>query len=219
MEIKYNLRDRQSSLPGWYKAVLAPLIPYLTVPVGLYGLQNAWAAMFGYHMGMIVIMFLGGFRLEKRMFLGKYPGISLLMLCFGLAGGVLMYVLWPYLDVPAGMADYLHSVGLNSSNFPFFLAYFASAGAFLEEIYWRRFLGSTSVKPVPADILFAGYHVIVLAGKMALYWLPVVVCLLTAGAWLWRQTNRLDGGIRSSLISHITADAAIMLAVFLWVWG
>ncbi len=205
--------------PFWYKSILAPMIPYLTVSLGLFVLHSAWAAMFGYHLGMVMILLLAGYKVDfKGIIRNRRPAVILLMMLFGLAGGVLMYLLWPYLNVPAAISDYLITIGLNQNNWPIFLGYFVLVGPALEEIYWRSYLGNTSKKPVVTDFLFAGYHIIVLAGKLALIWLPLILILLALGAWLWRQVNRLNGGLLPSIVSHFTADLAIMLVVFLWIF-
>jgi membrane protease YdiL (CAAX protease family) len=209
--------------PAWSKGIkniAAPLVPYFVIPVGLFVLHSAWAAMLGYHLVMGILLALYRKDLE-RCFIRPRRGykITLAMTVAGAAGGVLMYGWWPYLGVPGGIRDFLGEIGLNQSNWAFFLVYFAAVNPWLEELYWRGWLGSSARYPVINDLCFAVYHGVVLAGQIEPLWLVLIVILLGAMAWLWRQANRLSGGWLPSILSHSAADLTIMLAVFWRVFG
>jgi membrane protease YdiL (CAAX protease family) len=211
---------RRLGLPLWYKAALAPSIPFITIPVGLFVLHNAWIALLSYHFGMLAILYADRQRVQiKAIVKSRSYRFPLIMVLFGLAGGALLYVLWPFLNIPEGISQYMNSLGLSQNNWMFFFIYFVAVNPWLEEFYWRGYLGSSARRPVINDLLFASYHLIVLTGKMDIIWLPVVFLLLISGAWLWRQVNRWNGGLLSSVASHGAADFAVMLALFMLVFN
>ena len=163
---------RHLNLPLWYKGALAPLVPYIAVPVGLLVLHNAWIALFGYHLGMLAILLADHKQLQIRAIVRsnsyRFP---LIMVLVGLAGGALLYLLWPFLNIPDGIPQYMNGLGLSQSNWIYFFIYFVAVNPWLEELYWRGYLGSSVRRPVINDLLFAGYHLVVLTGKMDIIWL------------------------------------------------
>jgi hypothetical protein len=94
------------------------------------------------------------------------------------------------------------------------VAYYVLLNPFLEEYYWRGFLGSSAKRPVLNDFLFAGYHLIVLARTLDLIWLVVVFLCLCGAAWFWRQISRITGGLLAAYISHMAADITVILSIY-----
>jgi len=123
-------------------------------------------------------------------------------------------LLWPLLAIPKDISLYLQNIGLTSSMWPYFLVYFILVNPWLEECYWRGYLGSNSQNITLHDLLFSGYHIIVLAGKIDIIWLVIIFFILSLGAWFWRQANRWNQGISASIISHIVADASVILTIY-----
>jgi hypothetical protein len=132
----------------------------------------------------------------------------------GAGGGVLLYLLWPLLSVPQGIDIYLHSIGLKATTWPYFIAYYILVNPVLEEYYWRGHLGSRARRPIFNDFLFAGYHLIVLAGNISLFWLIAMFLVLCATAYYWRQLSRNTGGLLAATLSHGAADITVILAIF-----
>ncbi|MFC1921166.1 type II CAAX prenyl endopeptidase Rce1 family protein [Chloroflexota bacterium] len=197
------------------KRILAPLIPYITVSIGLLVFHNAWLAILGYHAGMVAILSLTktGITL-KRAFQGKKLWIPFVTALAGAVGGILLYILWPVLAVPDDINSYIRNIGLNEQTWPVFLVYFTLMNPLIEEYYWRGYLAAATRKITLNDLLFSGYHLIVLAGQMETIWLIVVFFVLTIGAWFWRQMNSLNGGLLASTVSHIAADIAVILTIY-----
>lgn len=181
----------------------------------MYLLRNAWAAVLLYHLGMAGVLLA-----ERRWGEARKLGAGLQPLhlagtgAFGLSGGVLLYLLWPLLGLPAGFADALAHLGITKAAWPLFLAYFCAVNPWLEEVYWRGFLGDDAARPIPNDALFAGYHVLVMAGFVWWPWLIVAMFGLTGAGWLWRQQSHLARGLLVPAVSHLLADAAILLTVY-----
>ena len=132
----------------------------------------------------------------------------------GACGGLLLYLLWPLLSIPPDINIQLQNIGLTAATWPYFILYFILVNPWIEEYYWRGYLGSESKYILPVDLFFAGYHVMVLAGKVDFIWLIAVFATLSFAAWLWRQANRISLGLLPSLASHMAADITIIFTIY-----
>lgn len=197
------------------KRILPPVIPYLTIGIGLLVFHNAWLAILGYHAGMVIVLSLSKTGLTiKRDFQGKRYWVLFITALAGAGGGILLYVLWPLLSVPDDINTYIRSIGLNERTWPVFLTYFILINPLLEEYYWRGYLAGRARGLSLNDLLYSGYHLIVLAGQIDSIWLIAVFFALTIGAWFWRQMNQIGGGLLPSTISHVTADLTVILTIY-----
>lgn len=193
----------------------SPLIPYVAVAVGMYALQNAWAAMLLYHAGVLLVLIVDrkSDPLPKRSPSIKVAWIPAIAAVFAM-GGVLLFVLWPFLgrdgDLVGGR---LAVLGLTRRMWLFFLVYFCVVNATMEEMFWRGRLGSDSKLLTVNDMYFAGYHVLVLLAFMSPLWGVLVFAVCTFGGWLWRQLRAQSGGLLLPVLTHIAADASIIAAV------
>jgi len=193
----------------------APYAPYLAVLVGMYLLHSAWAAVLLYHLGMVLVLtFDRGWGQARKLVAGMQPFNLTATSLFGLSGGALLYLLWPLLGVPPGVSESLAVLGITKAAWPAFIAYFCLVNPWLEEVYWRGYLGDTAVRPVPNDALFAGYHVLVLSSFVWWPWLIVVMVGLTVAGWFWRQQARRTGGLLGPAVSHMLADAGVFFIVY-----
>ena len=197
------------------KKILSPLVPYIAIGIGFLVFHNAWLTVLGYHAGMIIVLLLSnkGTAL-KPVFRCKNYWFPLITALVGASSGVVLYLLWQYLSLPPDINVFLRSIRLSGGSWLVFIAYFSLINPFIEEYYWRGYLGSAAKGITLNDMLFSGYHLVVLVGLIGNIWLLVVFCGLTLGAWLWRQMNRLNGGLLASTISHLTADMAIVLMIY-----
>jgi hypothetical protein len=129
-------------------------------------------------------------------------------------GGLFLYLMWPLLGIPEDIDLYLQRIGLTTAIWPYFMAYFILVNPWIEEFYWRSYLGSSSKQITLNDLLFAGYHIIVMAGIIDIIWLIAVFIVLILGAWFWRQVNRWNYGLTASIASHFAADASIIITIY-----
>ncbi len=197
------------------KKIIAPIIPYITIGIGLLLLNNAWIAIIAYHLGIIVVLLLSRERLSlKKLFRSTGYKIPLFTALVGACSGILLYLLWPLLSIPPDINVYLQNIGLTRQAWPYFLAYFALVNPWIEEYYWRGYLGNDSKYPTLNDVFFSGYHIMVMAGKVAIIWLLVVFAALLLGAWFWRQSNRISHGLLPSLVSHLAADITVIFSIY-----
>lgn len=197
------------------KRIWAPLAPYLTIGTGLLILNNAWIAILGYHLSIIIILFFARIKISlKQIYGNKNHNILIITSILGGFSGLLLYLLWHFLTIPKDINIYLHNIGLTTALWPYFMAYFAMVNPLLEEYYWRGYLGSNSKWITLNDLLFSGYHIMVIAGKIGVMWLIIVFIALSLGAWFWRQANRWNQGLSASIVSHISGDISVILAIY-----
>jgi uncharacterized protein len=208
----------RTNTPISIKSVGAGLVPYVTLGIGLFLLHNAWVALLGYHLGMIIILFLDKKLLTvKSLFQNSNRKILIINAVLGGAAGLLIYLMWPFLGLSGNITPFIQSIGLTPAIFPYFMAYFVLINPWLEELYWRGYLGSNSKRLTLHDLLFAGYHIMVLAGQIEIIWLVTVFIILSLTAWFWRQSDRWSQGLATSVISHLVADASIIWVVYIMV--
>jgi membrane protease YdiL (CAAX protease family) len=191
------------------------LMPYFTVWLGLYVLKNAWAAVLGYHIGIILLVTLAGAWTSPREFRTTTPLWKVLF--FGLTGcvaGISVYFLWPFIHVSPQLTEALIEWGLTPRVWPIFILYSALVNPWLEEIYWRGWLGSAARLPSVHDAFFAGFHLVILAPFFPPIWLAVTFLVLAFSGWLWRQVIRTEKSMLASSLFHMAADVSILLVVW-----
>ena len=192
----------------------APLLPYIAVGTGFYLVHNAWAALLGYHIGIIALLTLTHSWPVKHQIklpanrLWLIPGLS------GTTSGVLLFFLWNIAVSSSNPATKLVSLGLNSTTWLLFIVYFSLVNPWLEEYYWRGWLGNPSSSLLLRDIWFGGYHLLVLAPFIAPGWLVFALVFMSMAGWLLRQIAARSGSLFSAILLHFTADLSIILAVY-----
>jgi membrane protease YdiL (CAAX protease family) len=198
---------------------LAPLIPYVAVAIGLYGFGSAWAAMGLYHAGALTVVAWAGRRKPVAARAAQRAWTIPAAVVFA-TGGIILYLLWPYAFADGrGIAARLAAYGVSRGTWPFLAAYFCLINSTAEELFWRGYLGSDCKRPVANDLLFAGYHVLVLLAFVGpLYAVPVFGACAFAG-WLWRMMRASTGSLVIPLLTHVIADLSIAIAVHLRVFA
>ena len=190
------------------------IMPYFTVWLGLYIFKNAWAAVLGYHIGIILLVTLAGawpspvkFRPERdaleahplwpdRLHRGRIGLRSVAVHpCFAKAGESLL--------------DW----GLTPRAWPLFIVYGTLVNPWLEETFWRGWLGSASRQPILHDAAFAGFHLVILAPFFPFTWLAIAFAVLAVSGWMWRQVIRVEKSMLASTLFHMAADVSILLVV------
>src|SRR5574339_1247092 len=146
---------------------LTPVLPYLAVAIGMFWVQNAFTALLGFHLAILLSLRLGRSSVPASL-LFRSNDIRWVILSILLCGssGIPLYLFWPYFGMIADLSAHLESLDLTSSNWPAFVAYFVLVNALLEEYFWRGFLGSPTRRLYPSDFLYAGFHGLILLGKM-----------------------------------------------------
>ena len=188
---------------------LAPALPYAAVLVGLYGLSNAWAAVFLYQAGTIASVIAMRDTEWWRRFRGWNPRWAVVFGSLGAAGGLLLHLLWPWLGLEDRLVFTLSQLGLSGNGWTLFLFYFALVNPWFEEILWRGYLAGSAPGPDAGDVFFAGYHALVLRYFLAWPWVLVATLMLLVAAWLWRRSAIRFGGLLLPLFSHVVGGLSI----------
>ncbi|HKY54050.1 MAG TPA: CPBP family glutamic-type intramembrane protease, partial [Anaerolineales bacterium] len=165
---------------------IAPILVYLAVIIGLFWFRDAWSALLGFHLSIIVSLFYAKPNLPVAV-LFKSTNAKWIILSILLCGssGVSLYFLWPLFGVANDISEQTISLGLNPHNWLFFITYFALVNPFIEEYFWRGYLGDATRNFYISDAIYAGYHVLILIGRAHLISIMFCMAVLTFTGWLW----------------------------------
>ena len=194
---------------------LAPIPPYLAVLVGLFFFQSAWFALFGFHLAIILVLVIArpaapiNILFKTKHFKWTRRSVAA---CAGI--GIALYYFHAYFGLADNLSAQLGSIGLNASTWPVFIAYFAVVNPLIEEYFWREYLGNQTPGFYLGDLIYAGYHGLVLIDMV--HWLTILFTLvsLTFVGWLWRQIRREDEGLLLPVLGHMAGDFSILTAVY-----
>lgn len=190
---------------------IAPLSPYIAVGVGLFVCRSAWAAVLCYQVLALIIIVVCRPSVSWNRPRQALPWLTAVL--FGGTGLVLALV-WPYLAVGAQLTSRLIGYGLSGANFGWFGLWFCLANPVLEELLWRGVLLREERLPSWTDLLFGGYHALVMGCLMPWPWIVVGWIGCALAGWIWRVMLRWSGGLLIPAAAHFLADASIMGAVW-----
>ena len=194
---------------------IAPLLAYLAVGIGLFVFHSAYGALLGFHAAIIVSLLIAKPNTPINILL-KNQNIKWIFLSFLLCGssGVIVYFFWDSFGIAKDLPEQIRSLGLNKSTWPWFIAYFALVNPFIEEYFWRGYLGNNTKSLHTSDFLYAGFHGLVLINKVSARSIVFGLCMLVLAGWFWRQVYREDGGLLAPVLGHMAADLTILLTVY-----
>ena len=195
---------------------LAPILAYGAVAIGLFWARSAWGALLGFHAAMLSALWLDRRNLPPLSLLvkNKHRRWIIVNLLIGSLSGLALYELWPWLNITPDLSTQLEALGLTRATWPAFILYFTLVNPWIEEFFWRGYLGDASTWPVVMDFIFAGYHGMLLIGRTGPLTSSLALSGLVFAGWLWRQTLREDGGLLAAGLSHLLADFTILVAVY-----
>ena len=194
---------------------LTPILPYLAVWAGLFLFHSAWLALIGFHVAIVIALLFIKPNIPINI-LFKRAHIRWIMLSVALcgSGGVTMYLLRDTLGVARDLPAQMQAIGLNNSNWLAFIAYFTLINPWIEEYYWRAALGSDSAKPFIGDAIYAGYHALILWGRVRPFSIIFALLALMFAGWFWRQLAREENSLLASALGHMSADFTILLFLY-----
>ena len=197
---------------------IAPVLAYLAVALGLFVFHSAWGALLGFHLAIIVSLLIARPNIPITI-LFKSKNIKWILLNILLCGssGVTLYFFWNYFDFASDLPQQVEALGLNTSNWVFFIAYFSLVNPFVEEYFWRGHLGSGSKSLHRSDFLYAGFHALILINKTGIFSIIYALILLIFAGWSWRQVSREENGLLASVLGHMAADLTILMVVYVMV--
>jgi membrane protease YdiL (CAAX protease family) len=194
---------------------LTPLLPYLAVAIGLFWIRNAFWTLIGFHIAIILSLLVVRSSIPIKL-LFKSKNIRWIVLNILLCGcsGTSLYFLWSYFGVVDDLSGQMEALGLKSSTWPVFITYFALVNPFIEEYFWRGYLGSPARGLYASDFLYAGFHALVLMNKVQTGAILYSLTILVLAGWFWRQLARADEGLLAPVLGHMAADFTILMAVY-----
>ena len=195
---------------------IAPALAYLAVGLGLFQFHSAWGALVGFHVVIIVSLLIARPNIPFTV-LFKSTNLKWIFLSvlFCGSGGVALYFMWNIFGFVSNLPVQVEALGLNSSNWLTFIAYFALVNPFIEEYFWRGYLGNPTKSLYLSDFIYSGFHGLILIGKVHSYSILFGLSVLVFAGWLWRQISREDHGLLASVLGHMAADFTILMAVYL----
>ena len=189
---------------------------YLAVGVGLFQFHSAWGALLGFHAAIIGSLLIARPNTPITvLFKSTNAKWTLLTILLCGSSGVTLYFLWNIFGVVNELPAQVQALGLNAATWPAFIAYFALINPFVEEYFWRGYLGSQTQSLHVSDFLYAGFHALVLIGKVHSYSILFGLSVLVVAGWLWRQIARTDHGLLAPVLGHMAADFTILMTVYI----
>ena len=189
-------------------------IPYAAVALGVYFFHSAWVAVSLYHGGILLYLIATRRPIEIRGLVLSRRIFFIVSLSAFAASGLLLFVMLPHVLLPGRIDLRLASYGLFGRSFTVFVFYFSLVNPLLEELFWRLYPSRTM--NLFDDVLFAGYHPMVLA----LFMRPVFVVLsflaLIVLSRYWSSIKVSEGKHLYIIVTHALGDLSIILAVYLY---
>lgn len=194
---------------------IAPSLAYLAVGLGLLVFHSAWGALLGFHAAILGSLLIAKPTIPLKLLLtnNNIKWIPLSVLLCG-ASGVVLYFLRDVFGFAGDFSAQVAALGLNASNWPVFIAYFALVNPWVEEYFWRGWLGSKTKNLHISDFVYAGFHALIMVGRVRTGSVIFGLGVLVLAGWFWRQVAREDGGLLAPVLGHMAADFTILTAVY-----
>lgn len=194
---------------------IAAILPYLAVWAGLFLFKSAWLTLLGFHISIALALVYLRPSLPLNVFFKPSERKHVLAgILLGAASGLGLYLFRDVFAVSDDLGAQLAEIGLNRSTWFAFIAYFGLANPFLEEYFWRGALASETKGFYLGDLVYAGYHILVVWNKTHPLSMIFMLFVLTFAGWSWRQLFRKDGSLLAPVLSHMFADLSILVAVY-----
>jgi membrane protease YdiL (CAAX protease family) len=194
---------------------IAPVLAYLAVGIGLLWFHSAWGALLAFHLAIVAPLLFAKPNIPIHI-LFKSKNIKWIVVSMLICGssGITLYFLWSYFGFANDLPAQVESLGLNAFTWPAFIMYFALVNPFIEEYFWRGYLGNQTKGFSLYDFAYAGFHALILINKMQTGSIVYGLVLLTFAGWFWRQISREDHGLLAGVLGHMLADFTILMAVY-----
>lgn len=192
------------------------MLAYLAVGMGVFHFHSAWAALIGFHIAIVSSLLVARPNIPLKILVRNHR-FQWILLSVAMCGssGLTLYLLWNYFGFAPDLRAQVRSLGLNRTSWIPFIAYFALVNPWIEEYFWRGYLGSHTTNPSVSDFLYAGFHGLILINKVQIGSIVFGLTALVLAGWFWRQIARVDGGLLAPALGHMAADLAILSVLYL----
>jgi len=193
--------------------ILLFLIPYLAVFAGLNILKNAWVTILLYHL-MILVYLTGSGHLKdfRKIFLGWDGKLFLISSAISIIAGPALFMLWHSMKLDtANLFSTLAFFKLKGLSWTLFIPYFCLLHPILEEVFWRITRFNMLSDRFYRNILFGGYHILVLVYFIRIEWILVSFVILSLVSFMWDSISLKTSGLIVPVLSHIIADSSIII--------
>ena len=191
---------------------LTPILPYVAVAIGVFWIL---ATLLGFHAAIILSLLLARSQVPiKVLFMSSDIRWVILNILLCGSSGILLYVFWSYFGVIGDVSAQIASYELTSRSWLIFITYFWLVNPWIEEYFWRGYLGSPTRNVHVSDFVYAGFHGLILMGKMYPAAVVHIRVVMVLAGWFWRQLARADGGLLAPVLGHMAADFTILMAIY-----
>jgi membrane protease YdiL (CAAX protease family) len=194
---------------------LAPILAYVAVAVGIFQFHSAWSGLLTFHFAIVLSLLIARPNTPiKILFTANSIKWTLISILLCGSSGIALYFLWDKFEIVEDISTRVEAMGLTPSNWIAFITYFTVVNPLIEEYFWRGYLGSESRNIHMSDLLYSGFHGLVLMNKVQAGTVIFSLVVLVLAGWFWRQLMRNDGGLLAPLLGHMIADFTILMAVY-----
>ncbi len=193
-------------------------VPYITTYMGLYIFSNAWLALLAYHFVIIIVLIKRNKTLRNINYFIENKKIlisSIILILFILP---FLLVTWDYIKLTdLNLSNMLMKFSLDGFSFVVFIIYFFTIHPILEELYWRLIITYKKNTKVDFlfDILFAGYHILVLILFVKITFVILSFIVLAISGMIWRYIIKRYQDYLTVFVTHAIADLLIIVAVYI----
>ncbi len=185
--------------------LLLPLIaPYAAVGICWCVLSNAWLTIIAYH-ALI-------FGWSWRSIPGVWTRASRRGIWIGapaVLAGPILYLLLPHVT-RVDLSVWLRAHRLTGSALVAMVPYYGLVHPVLEQVHWAPLRRRTPA----AHVLFAGYHLLVLASLLPAGWVAACIATLVVSSMVWDWQVQHCGSLIPAIVSHMLADLGVVLAAW-----
>ena len=202
---------RASGLSIWWG-----LVPHLALVIGLYLFHSAWWALTleGAILGSgLAVASIRGWRPSVGSLAGRHIAPFLIHLLAGPA----LFLVWQNQNTDA-LRALLASIQVSRHTMWLAILLHCTAVPLLEELFWRGALLSKGRGVAKSDILFAAYHILILALFVPMPLWPFSLAILIGAAWVWRREVQRSNGVLPAIIFHAAADLSLLSTVSILVY-